>query len=96
MNRQHLSDLFETELFLLGGDDEASLIEEVGRVQYLTEHVTGISLQDLAYTCATRALKKPTIVAIVAATRQDLCERLTLAHKKLSDSAGQINRKHQI
>ena len=44
MNRQHLSDLFETELFLLGGDDEASLIEEVGRVQYLTEHVTGISL----------------------------------------------------
>jgi phosphopantetheine--protein transferase-like protein len=93
MSRQHLSDLFETELFVLGGDDEASLIEELGRVQYLTEHVPNISLQDLAFTCATRANKKPTVVAIVAATRQDLCERLILAHKKLSDSAGRIRDK---
>jgi phosphopantetheine--protein transferase-like protein len=93
MTRQHLSDLFETELFLIGGDDETALIKELGRVQHLTEHAADISLQNLAYTCATRALKKPAIVAIVASTLQGLCERLTMTHKKLSDKAKRIRDK---
>lgn len=93
MSRPHLSDLFETELFLIGGEHEAALIEELASVQYLTEHAAGLSLQDLAFTCASRALKKPAVVAIVAATVSDLCERVTLAHKKLSDKAGRIRDK---
>jgi len=93
MIRPHLSDLFETELFLIGATDETGLIEELARVQYLAEHATGFSLQDLAFTCATRAFKKPAVVAIVAATLSDLCERVTLAHKKLTDKAGRIRDK---
>jgi acyl transferase domain-containing protein len=93
MIRHHLCDLFETELFLIGAEHEAALIEELSRVQYLAEHATGLSLQDLAYTCASRALKKPAIVAIVAATFSDLCDRVTLAHRKLSDKAGRIRDK---
>ena len=93
MIRHHLCDLFESELFLIGGDHDAALIEELASVQYLAEHATGLSLQDLAYTCASRALKKPMIVSIVASTLSDLCERVTLAHKKLCDKAGRIRDK---
>jgi phosphopantetheine--protein transferase-like protein len=93
MSRHHLCDLFESELFLIGGDHDAALIEELASVQYLAEHATGLSLQDLAYTCASRALKKPLIVSIVASTLSDLCERVTLAHKKLCDKAGRIRDK---
>ena len=93
MSRQHLHDVFDTELCLIGAATNADLPGEIKRVLHFLEHVPDCSLADVAYTCALAARGRPAVVAVVANSVAALRDRLALAHAKLSDNAGRIRDK---
>ncbi|MCL1919858.1 MAG: polyketide synthase dehydratase domain-containing protein [Kiritimatiellaeota bacterium] len=93
MNRRHLYDAFDTELCLIGAATDAALLGEVKRVLNFLEHAPEDVLPDVAYTCACKARGQPSVLAVVAASADDLRDRLTLAHAKLSENAKRIRDK---
>gem|GEM_PF-554720 len=93
LSRRHLYDIFDTELCLVGAATDAALLEEVGRVLHVIEQTPDVVLADVAYTCACVAKGQPSVLAVVANSVADLRNRLTLAHKKLSEHAGRIRDK---
>jgi len=93
MSRCHLHDEFGTELCLIGAASDAALPEEVRRVLHFVEHTPDCALADVAYSCACTARGKTSVLAVVANSPVDLRDRLTLAHRKLSEGAGRIRDK---
>ena len=90
---RHLYDLFDSELCLVGAADNAALIQEVRRVIRFLEHAPDVSLEDVAYTCACTARRRPAVLAVVATSTQDLLARLQIALKKLEEEAPRIRDK---
>ena len=89
----HLYDPFDSELCLIGAQDDQALTDEVKRVIHFLEHAQDVPLEDVAFTCATIARHMPSVIAVVASSVTDLRDRLILAHKKLAENAGRIRDK---
>jgi len=91
--QHHLFDPFDSELCLIGAPSDHALADEVKRVIQFLEHAADVSLEDVAFTCATTARHMPSVIAVVANSVVDLRDRLILAHKKLIENAGRIRDK---
>ncbi|MEI6210734.1 MAG: 4'-phosphopantetheinyl transferase superfamily protein [bacterium] len=91
--RLHLHSLFENELCLIGAETDAALKHEVQEVRHALERTPDLLLRDVAFTLAHSARGKPVVLAIVATSVADLCERLGVAQAKLADGAARIRDK---
>ncbi|MDD2454778.1 MAG: polyketide synthase dehydratase domain-containing protein [Kiritimatiellae bacterium] len=89
----HLYDPVESELVLIGADDETGLAEEVEKLIRFLENAPEAPLTDVAYTCALNYRRMPHCIAFVASSAADLRDRLKLAHRKLTEKAGRIRDK---
>ncbi len=90
---QHLYDAFDSELILIGAQNDSLLATTVKRLLHFLEQAPDALLEDIAYTCACSARQMPCIIAVVASSVADLRDRLTIAHKKLDESASRIRDK---
>ena len=91
--RRHLHDLFENELCLIGATSDDALGAEVRTLLHTLEHTPNLSLRDVAFTLAHRARGLPAVLAIIATSVPDLCERLHIAQEKLAGNAARIRDK---
>jgi phosphopantetheinyl transferase/malonyl CoA-acyl carrier protein transacylase len=91
--RQHLHDLFENELCLIGAASDAALGREVDSLLHALEHTPDLTLRDVAFTLAHAARGLPAMLAIVASSVPDLRDRLRIARVKLAGEAARIRDK---
>ena len=91
--RRHFHDLFENELCLVGAASDAALEREVQWLLHALEHTPNLALRDVAFTLAHTARGMPAVLAIVATSVSDLCERLRIAQAKLAADAVRIRDK---
>jgi acyl transferase domain-containing protein/phosphopantetheinyl transferase len=76
---------WDSEVFIVSGDSRAGLIGEGERVLRFLEQEPRASLKDLGYTLNAAAEPKATRLSVVAASYDDLRQKLTRALAKLRD-----------
>ncbi len=91
---RHLHDLFENELCLVGAVSDAALAREAQWLLHALEHTPNLLLRDVAFTLAHTARGMPAVLAIVATSIPDLCERLRIAQSRFADGALRIRDKN--
>lgn len=91
--RHHLYDFFDSELCLIGAENEAGLIAEARKVMRFIELAPQTLLEDIAYTCACRAGGQKACVAFVVSSAEELRHRLELTVRKLTDGVARIRDK---
>lgn len=90
---KHLFDAFDGELCVIGARSQEALCEQVGQLIAFLEHARGVSLADVAYTCAVQSRELPSRLAVVAKSVDELHDRLVIALRKLRDGASRIRDK---
>jgi malonyl CoA-acyl carrier protein transacylase/phosphopantetheinyl transferase len=81
------SPAWETEVFVLRGEDRAALRQKVQALATYLECGSGVALKDLAFTLNTALPPGGSRLAVVAGTSADLRTRLTRAVERLADCA---------
>src|SRR5262245_6389327 len=76
---------WETEVFILRGDDRDDLCRRVKALQHLVENKGNLVLKDLAYTLNADLGPGGSRLAVVAGSAADLQARLTTAAQRLHD-----------
>jgi acyl transferase domain-containing protein/phosphopantetheinyl transferase len=76
---------WETEVFVLEANSRKELIERAQRLGEYVSRSGDAPLKDLAYTLNSRLESRPSRLAIIASSKDDLAQKLTLALGRLED-----------
>jgi malonyl CoA-acyl carrier protein transacylase len=79
------SEHWETELFLLRGEDRAGLLRRIQEVALYLDRNPHVELKDLAFTLSSDLAPHGSRLALVAGTAAELQSRLTRSARKLAD-----------
>ncbi len=86
-----LSESFGSELVLLGAADDTALADAADRLVRFLDQVPGVSLRDVAYTCAKAfPSSHTTVLALVARTSAELRARLVSAAGRIRGGTARI------
>jgi acyl transferase domain-containing protein/phosphopantetheinyl transferase len=78
--------IWETEVFILEADSRNELIARGNRLKEYAAESANVSLKDLAFTLNTRLEGRNKRLAVIAASREDLIQKLTSALTRMASS----------
>ncbi len=84
--RIHIGDTLQSELVIIGAQEEDLLLEELIRIDTYIKENPEVLLRDIAYTCGLNSAGQPVKIAIVATSLNDLSEKFTLASRRIKSA----------